>query len=79
MAELSTIYDYMRSYAPLLGERILHEFPALQRFEDAVSPRLEQLLRRPKPAQSVAIMGVVKRWQHAGPRCSWLNAAPGRR
>src|SRR6185312_4666053 len=65
MAELSTIYDYMRSYAPLLGERILREFPALQQFEDAVSPRLEQLLRRPKPAQSVAIMGVVKRWQHA--------------
>lgn len=65
MAELSTIYDYMRSYAPLLGERILREFPALQQFEDSVSPRLEQLLRRPKPAQSVAIMGVVKRWQHA--------------
>jgi superfamily II DNA or RNA helicase len=65
MAELSTIYDYMRSYAPLLGERILQEYPALQQFDDAVSPRLEQLLRRPKPAQNVAIMGVVKRWQRA--------------
>jgi hypothetical protein len=28
MDELSTIYDYMRSYAPLLGERILQEYPA---------------------------------------------------
>ena len=65
MAELSTIYDYMRAYAPLLGERILREYPALQQFEDPVSPRLQQLLRRPKPAQSVAIMGVVKRWQRA--------------
>lgn len=65
MAELSTIYDYMRSYAPLLGERILQEYPALQQFDDALSPCLERLLRKPKPAQSVAIMGVVKRWQHA--------------
>ena len=65
MDELSTIYDYMRSYAPLLGERILQEYPALQQFDDPICPRLEQLLRRPKPAQNVAIMGVVKRWQRA--------------
>ncbi|PYP92034.1 MAG: hypothetical protein DMG65_05285 [Candidatus Angelobacter sp. Gp1-AA117] len=65
MDELSTIYDYMRSYASLLGERILQEYPALQQFDDPICPRLEQLLRRPKPAQNVAIMGVVKRWQRA--------------
>ena len=65
MDELSTIYDYMRSYAPLLGERILQEYPALHQFDDPVSPRLDQLLRRPKPAQNIAIMGLVKRWQHA--------------
>jgi superfamily II DNA or RNA helicase len=65
MDELSTIYDYMRSYAPLLGERILHEYPALQGFKDSVSPRLDKLLRKPKPAQNLAIMGVVKRWQRA--------------
>ena len=46
MDELSTIYDYMRSYAPLLGERILQEYPALQQFDDPICPRLEQLLRR---------------------------------
>ena len=31
MPELTTIYDYMRANAPLLGERILQEYPALHR------------------------------------------------
>lgn len=65
MPELSTIYDYMRSHASLLGERILEEYPALHRFEDPVSPRIEKLLRRPFPAQMIAIMGIVKRLHKA--------------
>src|SRR5689334_18594695 len=65
MAELSTIYDYMRAHAGLLGTRILEQFPALQQIEDPVSPRLEGLLRRPFPAQSIAIMGIAKRWEQA--------------
>jgi superfamily II DNA or RNA helicase len=65
MPELSTIYDYMRAHASLLGERILREYPALHQFEDPVSPRVEGLLRRPFPAQTIALMGVVKRWQKA--------------
>jgi hypothetical protein len=65
MPELSTIYDYMRSHASLLGERILQEYPALHQFEHPVSPRVEGLLRRPFPAQTIALMGVVKRWQKA--------------
>jgi hypothetical protein len=65
MAEFSTIYDYMRANSHLLGERILQEFPALHQFDDPVSPRLGKLLRKPFPAQSIAIMGVVKRWQQA--------------
>jgi superfamily II DNA or RNA helicase len=65
MPELFTIYDYMRTHAVLLGERILEEYPALHRFDDAVSPRIEGLLRTPFPAQTIAIMGVAKRWQHA--------------
>ena len=32
---------------------------------DAVSPRIEGLLRTPFPAQTIAIMGVAKRWQKA--------------
>jgi superfamily II DNA or RNA helicase len=65
MPALSTIYDYIRAHANLLGERILQEYPALHQFDDPVSPRIEYLLRRPFPAQTIAIMGLVKRWQEA--------------
>lgn len=65
MPELSTIYDYMRAHATLLGQRIVHEYPALHQFDDAVSSRIEGLLRRPFPAQTIAIMGLAKRWQQA--------------
>ncbi len=65
MLELSTIYDYMRANAGLLGARILEEYPALHQFDDAVSPRVEGLLRRPFPAQAIAIMGLAKRWEQA--------------
>src|SRR5882762_4802988 len=65
MSELCTIYDYMRAHAALLGERILHEYPALHQFDDPVSPRIAGLLRKPFPAQTIAIMGVAKRWQRA--------------
>jgi hypothetical protein len=65
MPKLFTIYDYMRAHANLLGERILQEYPALHQFNAAVSPRIEGLLRTPFPAQTIAIMGVTKRWQQA--------------
>jgi len=65
MPELCTIYDYMRAHAALLGQRILQEYPALHQFDDPVSPRIEALLRKPFPAQTIAIMGVAKRWQQA--------------
>jgi hypothetical protein len=41
------------------------EYPALHRTEDAVSPRIDLLLRRPFPGQTIALMGIVKRWQQA--------------
>ena len=65
MPELSTIYDYMRANASLLGARILQEYPALHQFDDTVPPRIENLLRKPFPAQTIAIMGLAKRWQEA--------------
>ncbi len=65
MPEISTIYDYMRAHSSLLGERILQEYPALHQFDDPVSPWIADLLRRPFPAQTIAIMGVAKRWQRA--------------
>jgi hypothetical protein len=63
MTQFQTIYDYFKLFSRELGERILHDYPALQRFEDPISPRVRQLLRRPFPAQAIAIMGVAKRWQ----------------
>lgn len=65
MPELSTMYDYMRTHAVNLGERILKEYPALHRVDEHVPPRLRQLLRQPFPAQAIAIMGLAKRWQMA--------------
>jgi len=65
MPELSTIYDYMRANANFLGARILEQFPALHQVHDPLSPRIEGLLRKPFPAQAIAIMGLAKRWQQA--------------
>lgn len=62
---ITDIYKYMRAWSEQLGQRILQEYPALHRFEDPISPRIDALLRRPFPAQSIAIMGVAKRWQQA--------------
>jgi hypothetical protein len=62
---INDIYTYMRRHAALLGERILEGYPALHQFDDAVSPRIEGLLRKPFAAQTIAIMGVAKRWQQA--------------
>ena len=65
MPELATIYDYMRAHATMLGERILQEYPALHPFDAPISPRIDRLLRRPFPAQTIALMGVVERWERA--------------
>ena len=59
------ISEYLRAWAPILGERILQTYPPLQGFDDAASPLTAQLLRKPFPAQTLAMMGVVKRWNKA--------------
>src|SRR5262249_48265850 len=65
MKNASDIFSYMRANAVELGERILSTYPALHQVEDPPSPRLGTLLRQPFPAQTLAIMGLVKRWQLA--------------
>jgi hypothetical protein len=67
--QLQTIYDYMKLMSQELGDRILQDYPALQTFQDPLSPKLKRLLRRPFPAQAIAIMGVAKRWE------DWKTAA----
>ena len=68
MAAPTAIDDYLRLYGPALGELVLARFPALHGTDDPVRPALKQLKRRPFPAQSMAIMGIVKLWEKA--RCA---------
>jgi len=75
MTTPACIADYLRIYGPALGELVLDRFPALHGPDDPVWPRLQQLKRRPFPAQAMAIMGIVKRWQEA--RCAAAVAECG--
>src|SRR5258708_5655506 len=59
------INAYLRVWPPELSERILQAYPPLHGFDDAASPLTGQLLRKPFPAQTLAMMGVVKRWNEA--------------
>jgi HNH endonuclease len=63
--EIDSISSYLRAWAPELGERILQTYPPLHGFEDAASEHVGALRRNPFPAQTLAIMGVVKRWNEA--------------
>ena len=65
LKSIDTISAYLRAWSSELGERILQTFPALHGFDDVPSPLIAQLLRKPFPAQTLAIMGVVKRWNEA--------------
>ncbi|MCI0719068.1 MAG: hypothetical protein L0338_08845, partial [Acidobacteria bacterium] len=65
MEHITDIPTYLRGWASDLGERILETYPPLHAVEDPVSPLLGQLVRKPFPAQTLAIMGVVKRWTEA--------------
>ena len=59
----NTIHDYLRQFGTELGERIVQYYPALQKADDPLSPRLATLLRKPFPAQAVAAMGLAKKWE----------------
>ncbi len=63
MSPLSNLNDYWRLHSDELAQRILASYPPLYGLDDAPSPALSQMLRTPYPAQSLAIMGVAKRWQ----------------
>src|SRR5437016_9300867 len=63
--QLTSIYDYLRAHAAELGDRILSTYPALHQVDDLPSPLLGALLRQPFPAQALAIMGLVRRWELA--------------
>jgi hypothetical protein len=62
---LETTFDYLRQFGPLLAERILETYPPLQSIKDPVAPSLAGLLRKPLPAQAVAITGTAKHLRKA--------------
>src|SRR5438876_1038440 len=64
-ANISDIPTYLREFASELGERILESFPPLHGVNDPPSPMIHKLLRKPYPAQTQAIMGLVRLWQRA--------------
>ncbi|HMG84615.1 MAG TPA: helicase-related protein [Terracidiphilus sp.] len=57
---METIFDYLRQFGPVLAERILENYPPLQSTKDPVAPALAALLRKPLPAQALAITGTAK-------------------
>ncbi|MFZ0287228.1 MAG: hypothetical protein WAL32_18515, partial [Terriglobales bacterium] len=59
------INEYLRARASELAERILRTYPPLHGVDDIASPLIGQLLRKPFPAQTLAMMGAVKRWNEA--------------
>ena len=62
---LDSLDDYLRRFGPELADRIVESFPPLQGVEDHLSPLMARLRREPYPAQAVAVMGVVKRWERS--------------
>ena len=62
---LESIADYLRAHAQELGDRILQSYPPLHSVDDPPSTMIGKLLRKPYPAQTLAIMNLVRRWQEA--------------
>jgi superfamily II DNA or RNA helicase len=65
MSVPGSVSEYLRQFGAELGERILQMYPALYKPGDPISPRMRTLLRKPYPAQEVAAMSVVRRWQES--------------
>ena len=65
MEPITDIPTYLRAHAQELGNRILESYPPLYSIDDPPSPMIGKLLRKPYPAQTLAIMGLVRRWQQA--------------
>jgi superfamily II DNA or RNA helicase len=57
---METTFQYLRQFGPALAERILETYPPLQGIRDPFAPALQILLRKPLPAQALAITGTAK-------------------
>ena len=75
MNHITDIATYLSQYGADLGQRVVERFPPLHQPSDPAWPALEQLKRRAFPAQTLAIMGIVKRWEES--RCAAAVAECG--
>jgi hypothetical protein len=64
--------EYLRLYSDELGARILAQFPALHQPGDQVHPGVARLRRKPFPAQTLAIMGIVRQWERSNAAAATL-------
>jgi len=76
MPELSTIYDYMRAHANLLGARILEQFPALHQVQDPPSRESKDYCERRFPHKRSQSWD----WPNAGSRrgLQWWSQSAAR-
>lgn len=61
---ITDIATYLREYSAEIGQRILDQSPPLHGVQDAISPLVRTLLRRPFRAQSTVLMGLAQAWQN---------------
>ena len=76
MGALTCINDYLKIYGAELGHRVVDQFPPLHQPSDPVWPAINQLRRNPFPAQTLAIMGIIKRWEEARCAAAVAKCAP---
>lgn len=62
MTPIPDISTYLRTFAHQLEERILEQFPPLHHPSEPMPAQINQLRRKPYPAQALAIAGISKRW-----------------
>ena len=61
----NTISEYLRANAVELSDKVMAQFPPLYSPDDPIWPEIGQLKRKPFPAQTLAVMGTVKRLDEA--------------
>ncbi len=62
---ITDIPTYLAAYGTELAGRIVESLPPLHRVDDPASPLLGKLRREPYAAQSLAVMGIFRRWEES--------------
>lgn len=60
LALVESLDDYLLAFGPALAARVVAACPSLHQAQDPLDPRLQDLVRRPFPAQAHVAQGVCK-------------------